>query len=308
MRIIDLSQSCLEWLTAEDPVESFIQWYLKQGTVAQSAFSGIIKTDMRNSVLPLINRFPREAIPPLERLITDRSWFSTVEATCRHVSTLIPELYDTVEVVVLVGFGGRSASQAFWRGTGYAFLWLEHYLPSGSAGGLLDLGVAGIPVWLGHEMAHAGRYSLPGTASPIPARMSSRRAADFFPVLESTSIGERILDEGLATYFSHMLLPDVPESDILYLPEEALTFLTENRQALVADRRKRFNLLAENPPSAAQRDLFIYEPDRLHGPWTIDRPPTRWGYWWGYCLARELAFNNWATLLKSKLNNISLLE
>jgi hypothetical protein len=201
----------------------------------------------------------------------------------RKAAELVGDLAEHVDVVASVGLGIRNASMGYWRGRGIAFLWLEHYLPPGAGSPFLDLGVDSIPVWLAHEIGHAVRYAAPGTSSSVPAGCGSTDPWAFWQTLEKLPLAERLLDEGLATAFAGAVVPEADESALLHMSPEQLRWLEENGEDLLADRLTRWDLQRPAPSKEWIAEALWHCPARCTGPWTLDRPPSRWGY----CVGRR---------------------
>jgi hypothetical protein len=73
-----------------------------------------------------------------------------------------------VDVILMVGVGAANAGELVVAGRGVAFVCLEHFtgVPNHETQGL-GLDPELIPMWLAHEMAHAVRYTSPGSRSEI---------------------------------------------------------------------------------------------------------------------------------------------
>jgi len=295
--ISDLTQQCLKLHTAENPAAAFAEWFEQQPEAIRVGFSGIVGPDIYKSASELFARRPQPALSQLHTLLHDGNWPAWVEEACQRADKLLGRVVDTIDIIVLIGFGARNASQGYWNERGLAFIWLEHFLPPGSSSGYLDLGIEQIPVWLGHEIAHAARYAVPESGSPVRDLMRDAAPDDFFAVLESLPLAERVIDEGLATAFSRAIAPDASDEDILYLSPYALEFLEQNQDALRRHRKASYDFSIDHPPHAALDDLFHFFADRCTGPWSLERPPTRWGYWWGDRVIKLAAPASWPDLL-----------
>lgn len=210
---------------------------------------------------------------------------------------LLGRSIDHVDVIVSVGLGRRNASMGYWEGRGLAFLWLEHFLAKGSGTPYLNLGVDAITIWLAHEIAHAARYSLPGTRSLLPAAFSSRNPWMFWSTLESLPLWERFVDEGLATSFAEAASPGMSSSQIIGLSSEELRWLEDNWRGLVRDRWTTWDLHRMGPASEWVIESLCYDPDRSSPPWSVDRPPGRWGYFVGWRVVTSQGTGSWTARL-----------
>ena len=160
-------------------------------------------------------------------------------------------------------------------------MWLEHFLEAGSHTGYLDLGIDSIPIWLSHEIAHAVRYSAPGTNSPVSKACSNIDPWSFWDNLNKLPLAERFLDEYSATEFSAAVVPDATESKVLGMSEMEIHWLEEYSGKLLHDRLGRWDFTAWDPPRAWVDESLGYHPGRVQPPWSLDRPPNRWAYFSG---------------------------
>src|SRR5438045_12778 len=73
-----------------------------------------------------------------------------------------------VDVVLMVGVGAANAGELVVDGRGTAFVCLEHFtgVANPDTQGL-GLDPELIPLWLAHEIAHAVRYTSPGSRSEL---------------------------------------------------------------------------------------------------------------------------------------------
>src|SRR5205085_12145386 len=88
------------------------------------------------------------------------------EDQCR---TLL-EMDVDIDVVLMVGVGAANAGELVVNGRGVAFVCLEHFtgVANEETEGL-GLDPELIPLWLGHEYAHAVRYTSPTSRSALRA-------------------------------------------------------------------------------------------------------------------------------------------
>lgn len=294
MEIIDLTGSLSHWLEAKDPRRAFTDWVTELPPEHQLGFSGLggvpsARPGDKNWELVVQRAMScwAKTRGPLTDLIQSSLWREKIQETITRVEMLLGGPIDHVDVVLSVGLGARNASMGYWRGKGIAFLWLEHFLEPDADSGFLNLGTEAIPIWLGHEIAHAVRYGAPETVSPLAQAVEGKGPWDFSQALDSLPLAERILDEGLATAFSRHLIPNAEEGEVLGMSSAEIRWLEENSSRLVEDRRDRWDFAVWNPPVEWVRESLCYDPARTTSPWTIERPPGRWGYFVGYQYVRR---------------------
>jgi hypothetical protein len=127
------------------------------------------------------------------------------EAQC---SALLESDVD-IDVVLMVGVGAANAGELVVAGRGIAFVCLEHFtgVPNQETQGL-GLDPELIPMWLAHEMAHAVRYTSPGSRSEMRALIDE--ADGYYSYWETgrrASLGEHVVNEGVAVEVSRMVSP-----------------------------------------------------------------------------------------------------
>lgn len=300
MQLFDFTKDAVKWFNTSSPSKAFTEWLLHTPPWVQLGFSGLgakpgqEKWDqlVEKSFLALSKN--RDL---LLNLLQNGSWRQQVKWTMEQAENLIGKRIDYVNVVVSVGLGNRNASMGYWQGKSYTYLWLEHFLEPGSNSGYLDLGISTIPIWLSHEIGHALRYATPGTGSPIPMICTSCDPWSFWDMLEKLPLSERFLDEGVATQFARCMVPGAKDEQVLGMSEMELKWLEENGTKLLQDRIERWDLNAPNPPLEWIADSLYYDRSRLEPPWTIDRPPGRWGYFIGQRFFTRLFENDWLKTL-----------
>lgn len=129
----------------------------------------------------------------------------TAELRCREL--LDPDV--DVDIVLMVGVGAANAGELVVNGRGTAFLCLEHFtgVANDSTQGL-GLEPELIPLWLGHEYAHAVRYTSPTSRSEL--RELVAEAGGYYSYWETgrrASLRELLLNEGLAVQVSEAVSP-----------------------------------------------------------------------------------------------------
>lgn len=114
-----------------------------------------------------------------------------------------------VDVVLMVGVGAANAGELVVGGRGTAFVCLEHFtgVANPSTQGL-GLEPELIPLWLGHEFAHAIRYTSPTSRGEM--RQLVAEAGGYYSYWETgrrASLRELLANEGLAVQVSQAVSP-----------------------------------------------------------------------------------------------------
>jgi hypothetical protein len=243
-----------------------------------------------------------KAVEPLRELIKHKAWRRHTLTGIETAEKLLGGPLDHVDVIVSVGLGRRNASMGYWEGRGLAFLWLEHFLPKESGTPYLNLGLDSMTTWLAHEIAHAARYSLPGTRSLLPAAFGGHNPWMFWSTLEGLPLWERFVDEGLATSFARAAFPEMGSSQIIGMSLEELRWLEDNWTDLVRERWATWDFARTQPASAWVIESLCYDPDRANPPWSLHRPPGRWGYFVGWRVVTWQGSGSWTARLGEDCN------
>jgi hypothetical protein len=119
------------------------------------------------------------------------------------------EIDSKVDVVLMVGVGAANAGELVSGGTGIAFVCLEHFTGVANAETRgLGLDPELIPMWLAHEIAHAVRYTSPGSRSEM--RELVEDAGGYYSYWDTgrrASLRELLINEGLAVEVARAVSP-----------------------------------------------------------------------------------------------------
>lgn len=114
-----------------------------------------------------------------------------------------------VDVVLMVGVGAANAGELVVNGRGTAFVCLEHFTGvANPATQGLGLEPELVPLWLGHEYAHAVRYTSPASRSQM--RELVAEAGGYYSYWETgrrATLRELLMNEGLAVQVSQAVSP-----------------------------------------------------------------------------------------------------
>jgi hypothetical protein len=125
-----------------------------------------------------------------------------------HCNTLL-EIDTDIDIVLMVGVGAANAGELVVNGKGAAFVCLEHFtsVANPETQGL-GLDPELVPLWLAHEIAHAVRYTSPGSRSEL--RTLVHEADGYYSYWETgrrATLRELLINEGLAVHVSRMVSP-----------------------------------------------------------------------------------------------------
>ena len=133
-----------------------------------------------------------------------------------------------VDVYLMVGMGAANAGELVVNGRGAAFICLEHFtgrVNPESHG--LGLAPKLIPLWVGHELAHAVRYTSPESRSDIARLVGERGYYDFWDIGSRATLRELLVNEGLAVHAAQAVAPGLELADYFGYPRRQFTRLRE---------------------------------------------------------------------------------
>ncbi|MGH7525512.1 MAG: DUF2268 domain-containing putative Zn-dependent protease [Gemmatimonadales bacterium] len=119
------------------------------------------------------------------------------------------------DTYLMVGLGGANAGELVVGGRGVAFICLEHFTgrvnPETYGMGLApDL----IPLWIGHELAHAVRYTSPSSGSDMRRLVVELGGNyDYWATGSRATLRELLVNEGLAVHAAQAVAPGFDAAD-----------------------------------------------------------------------------------------------
>jgi hypothetical protein len=135
-----------------------------------------------------------------------------VVALARDAEARCAGLLDTdtdIDVVLMVGVGAANAGELVIDGRGVAFVCLEHFtgIANEETEGL-GLDPELIPLWLGHEYAHAVRYTSPTSRSALREFITNANGEySYWETGRRVALRELLVNEGLAVHVSRAISP-----------------------------------------------------------------------------------------------------
>ncbi len=127
------------------------------------------------------------------------------EEQCRALLDVDSE----IDVVLMVGVGAANAGELVVNGRGVAFVCLEHFtsIANPETHGL-GLDPELIPLWLAHEIAHAVRYTSPGSHSEMRQVIADMEGYySYWETGKRVSLRELLVNEGIAVHVSRVISP-----------------------------------------------------------------------------------------------------
>jgi hypothetical protein len=206
--LINLLPDFLAILESADRVAAYYQYFEARRSLLDAYWHNYV-LDPDGPHFPDVVRATALADRNDLRAVLDRV---DVVALARNAEARCAELLEQdvdVDVVLMVGVGAANAGELVVRGRGIAFVCLEHFtsVQNPDTQGL-GLDPELIPLWIGHEMAHAVRYTSPASRSAMAQLV--REEEGYYSYWETgrrASLRELVLNEGLAVHVSRAVSP-----------------------------------------------------------------------------------------------------
>lgn len=133
----------------------------------------------------------------------------TIASTAEQQAIRLLEADVDVDVVLMVGVGAANAGELVVNGRGMAFACLEHFTSVANPDTQgLGLDPELLPLWLGHEIAHAIRYTSPTSRSEIRQQIADAGGNySYWDTGRSVPLRELLVNEGLAVHVSQAISP-----------------------------------------------------------------------------------------------------
>jgi hypothetical protein len=226
--LINLLPDFLEVLRAPDREAAYRQY--------RDAHRPILDSYWRNYVLDPDSPHADEIVA--SALTADRSDLHHLAATVDLVQAAEEAIARSEELLqvdrptdtyLMVGLGGANAGELVVGGRGVAFICLEHFTgrvnPETYGMGLApDL----IPLWIAHELAHAVRYTSPGSQSEMRRLVSDLGGYyDYWATGSRATLRELLVNEGLAVHAAQAVAPGFDAADYFGYPRRQYNRLRE---------------------------------------------------------------------------------
>ena len=226
--LINLLPEFLDILASSNR-EAAYRNYLDAHRAVLSAYWG-------NYVLDLESPHAEEVISTALR--ADRSDLRTMLQTTKiadmaaeaiHRAEDLLQLDQPTDCYLMVGVGAANAGELVVGGRGVAFICVEHFTgrvnPSTFG---LGLSPELIPLWIGHEYAHAVRYTSPTSTSEL-RRLVAENAGNYnyWATGSRATLRELLVNEGLAVHASRAIAPGFDPSDYFGYPKRQFQRMRE---------------------------------------------------------------------------------
>ncbi|MCL4866482.1 MAG: hypothetical protein KJZ47_11345 [Gemmatimonadales bacterium] len=217
--LINLIPEFLDVLASADREAAYHRYLQSHRDVLSSYWSNYV-LDLDS---PGANQVIRDAVAAdrsdLHALLASRDLVQVAEDAVARAADLlrIDRPHDTY---LMVGVGGANAGELVINGRGVAFICVEHFTgrtnPETFGMGLQpDL----IPLWIGHELAHAVRYTSPQSASELRRLVDEEGGRyDYWETARRATLRELLVNEGLAVHAAQAVAPGFDMADYFGYP------------------------------------------------------------------------------------------
>jgi hypothetical protein len=206
--LINLLPDFFSALQSSDPVASYQHYFEVHRRILDAYWHNYVVDPDGPHFLDVVNSVVSAGRADLRAMLERTDVVSLARATEEQCATLLDTDVD-VDVVLMVGVGAANAGELVVDGRGIAFACLEHFtsVANPETQGL-GLDPELIPLWLAHEIAHAVRYTSPGSRSEMRALVDE--AGGYYSYWETgrrASLRELLVNEGLAVQVSQAISP-----------------------------------------------------------------------------------------------------
>jgi hypothetical protein len=206
--LINLLPDFFSALQSPDPVAAYQHYFEVHRRILDAYWQNYVVDPDGPHFLDVVNSVVRAGRADLRAMLDRTDVVSLARATEEQCSTLLDTDVD-VDVVLMVGVGAANAGELVVDGRGIAFACLEHFtsVANPETQGL-GLDPELLPLWLAHEIAHAIRYTSPGSRSEMRALVDE--AGGYYSYWETgrrATLRELLVNEGIAVQVSQAISP-----------------------------------------------------------------------------------------------------
>src|SRR5437867_5658432 len=226
--LVNLVPEFLAVLAAPDPAAAYSEYLDRHGPVLTSYWHNYVLDPGSPHAEQVIAAALRADRADLKRLLADVDVVSIAEDALQRALDRF-EADCPVDLYLMVGVGAANAGEVVVGGRGIAFLCLEHFTgrvnPETYGMGLPpDL----IPLWIGHELAHAVRYTSPTSVSEMRRLVAEQGGYyDYWSSGSRATLRELLVNEGLAVHAAQAVAPGFDSADYFGYPRRQYHRLRE---------------------------------------------------------------------------------
>ena len=225
--LINLVPEFLDVLRSPDSAAAYRRYHDNHRLILDAYWRNYVLDPDSHAATEVIHNALRADRRDLYQLLEQRDIEGAVEEAMARAREVL-RMDRPADVYLMVGMGAANAGELVVNGRGAAFICLEHFtgkVNPESHG--LGLSPRLIPLWVGHELAHAVRYTSPESRSDIARLVGERGYYDFWDVGSRATLRELLVNEGLAVHAAQAVAPGLDPADYFGYPRRQYTRLRE---------------------------------------------------------------------------------
>jgi hypothetical protein len=208
--LVNLVPEFLATLAAPDPSAAYHEYLDRHRPVLSAYWQNYVLDPDSPHAEPIIGAALRADRSDLKRLLEDVDVVAIAEEALRRATEML-EADCPIDVYLMVGVGAANAGELVVGGRGIAFVCLEHFTGRANAQ-TYGMGLVPelLPLWIGHEVAHALRYTSPSSRAAIRRLVGELGGGGYYDGWELGSratLRELIVNEGAAIAASQVIAP-----------------------------------------------------------------------------------------------------
>lgn len=206
--LINLVPDFLAVIDAADPGSAYDAYFAAHERILRAYWHNYVIEPEGTAFRDVVRATATAPRDDLRAMLETTDIVGIAHRTERQCRDLLASDVD-VDVVLMVGVGAANAGELVVGGRGIAFVCLEHFT------GVINPQTHGlgldpelIPLWLAHEMAHAVRYTSPGSRSELRQLVADAGGwYSYWDTGQRASLRELLVNEGVAVHTSRMICP-----------------------------------------------------------------------------------------------------
>ncbi len=206
--LINLLPDFFDVLNSSDRIAAYLKYFDTHRSLLEAYWHNYVLEPEGPHFLDVVNATARADRADLRAMVERIDLVALARAAEEQCAALLDIDVD-IDVVLMVGVGAANAGELVVGGRGIAFVCLEHFtsVANPETQGL-GLDPELVPMWLAHEIAHAMRYTSPGSRSELRTLIAD--AGGFYSYWETArraTLRELMVNEGLAVQVARAISP-----------------------------------------------------------------------------------------------------
>ena len=206
--LVDLVPEFLAALAAPDPVAAYYDYLDRHRPVLSAYWQNYVLDPESTAARRVVADAVQADRTDLRQLLEDVDVRAIAEdALRRSLDALNADC--PVDLYITVGVGAANAGELVVAGRAAVFVCLEHFTGRANPD-TYGLGLAPhlLPLWIAHEVAHAVRYTSPGSRADMARLVAEQRGYyDYWETGSRASLRELLVNEGVAVATARAVAP-----------------------------------------------------------------------------------------------------